>query len=135
MPHKLELVADPAGKRLGSTVHDWLAPVTVLTVLPAAGCAGTASSRSGGFMGYTTSSLVLFGGIGAGLTLIYLAVLTVREIRSGGAVLVLALVGAAAVVLTTPDDTRTDLAAWAPTRVRPSSTVHLGDRSLYLGQA
>ncbi len=83
VPHKLELVPAAAGKRLGAAVLDWLAPVTILTVLLAIGLAGITRSQSGGFIVYNTSSLVLFGGIGAGLTLIYTVVLAVLEGRSG----------------------------------------------------
>ena len=71
MPSKLEVVPAAAGKRLGAAVLDWLPPVTVLTILLAVGFAGITRSQSGGFIVYDTSSLVLFGGIGAGLTLIY----------------------------------------------------------------
>ena len=46
---------------------DWLPPVTLLTILLAIGFAGVTRSQSGGFIAYDTSSLVLFGGIGAGL--------------------------------------------------------------------
>ncbi|MEO5994895.1 MAG: RDD family protein, partial [Arthrobacter sp.] len=83
VPHKLELVPAAAGKRLGAAVLDWLAPVTILTVLLAIGLAGITRSQSGGFIVYNTSSLVLFGGIGAGVTLIYTVVLAVLEGRSG----------------------------------------------------
>jgi uncharacterized RDD family membrane protein YckC len=83
MPSKLEVVPAPAGKRLGAAVLDWLPPVTVLTVLLAIGFAGITRSQSGGFIVYDTSSVVLFGGIGAGLTLVYLVVLATLEGRSG----------------------------------------------------
>ena len=65
MPSKLEVVPATAGKRLGAAVLDWLPPVTVLTILLAIGFAGITRSQSGGFIVYDTSSLVLFGGIGA----------------------------------------------------------------------
>ncbi|MCB5293925.1 RDD family protein [Arthrobacter sp. SO3] len=83
MPGKLELVPAAAGKRLGAAVLDWLPPVTILTVLLAVGFAGITRTQSGGFIVYGTSSLVLFGGIGAGLTLIYTVVLAMLEGRSG----------------------------------------------------
>ena len=83
MPSKLEVVPAPAGKRLGAAVLDWLPPVTVLTILLAIGFAGITRSQSGGFIVYDTSSVVLFGGIGAGLTLVYIVVLATLEGRSG----------------------------------------------------
>ena len=83
MPNKLEVVPATAGKRLGAAVLDWLPPVTALTILLAIGFAGVTRSQSGGFIVYDTSSLVLFGGIGAGLTLIYLVVLATLEGRTG----------------------------------------------------
>ena len=83
MPNKLEVVPATAGKRLGAAVLDWLPPVTALTILLAIGFAGITRSQSGGFIVYDTSSLVLFGGIGAGLTLIYLVVLATLEGRTG----------------------------------------------------
>lgn len=36
--------------------------------------------------------------------------------------------------VTSADGIRTALGAGEPARVRPRSTVHFGDRSLYLGQ-
>ena len=83
MANKLELIPAAAGKRLGAAVLDWLPPVTILAILLAIGFAGVTRSQSGGFIVYDTSSLVLFGGIGAGLTLIYTAVLASLEARSG----------------------------------------------------
>ncbi len=83
MPNKLEVVPATAGKRLGAAVLDWLPPVTALTILLAIGFAGITRSQSGGFIVYDTSSLVLFGGIGAGLTLVYLVVLATLEGRTG----------------------------------------------------
>ena len=83
MPSKLEVVPATAGKRLGAAVLDWLPPVTVLAILLALGFAGITRTQRGGFIVYDTSSLVLFGGIGAGLTLIYLVVLAALEGRTG----------------------------------------------------
>ncbi|MCO4254932.1 RDD family protein [Pseudarthrobacter cellobiosi] len=83
MAANLELVPATAGKRLGAAVLDWLAPVAVLVVTFAIGFAGITRTQSGGFIIYDTSSLVLFGGIGLGLTLVYLAVLVGMEGRSG----------------------------------------------------
>ncbi|HSO15738.1 MAG TPA: RDD family protein [Arthrobacter sp.] len=83
MPSKLEVVPATAGKRLGAAVLDWLPPATALTILLAIGFAGITRSQSGGFIVYDTSSLVLFGGIGAGLTLVYLTVLATLEARTG----------------------------------------------------
>ncbi|BCW66301.1 hypothetical protein NicSoilB4_10640 [Arthrobacter sp. NicSoilB4] len=83
MPSKLEVVPATAGKRLGAAVLDWLPPVTALTILLAIGFAGITRSQSGGFIVYDTSSLVLFGGIGAGITLVYLMVLATLEGRTG----------------------------------------------------
>lgn len=83
VPNKLEPEPAAAGKRLGAAVLDWLLPVTILTILLAIGVAGITRSQSGGFIVYDTSSLVLFGGIGAGLTVIYTVVLATLESRSG----------------------------------------------------
>lgn len=83
MANKLELVPAAAGKRLGAAVLDWLPPVTILVILLTIGFAGVTRRQSGGFIVYDTSSLVLFGGIGAGLTLIYTAVAATLEARSG----------------------------------------------------
>ena len=83
MPNKLELVPAAAGKRLGAAVLDWLPPFTILAILLAIGFAGVTRRQSGGFIVYDTSSLVLFGGIGAGLTLVYTAVVATLEARSG----------------------------------------------------
>ncbi len=83
MPSKLELVPADAGKRLGAAVLDWLAPAAILTVTLAAGFAGVTRRQSGGFIVYDTSSLVILGGIGAGLTLAYALVLGIIEGRSG----------------------------------------------------
>lgn len=83
MAANLELVPATAGKRLGAAVLDWLAPVAVLVVTFAIGFAGITRTQSGGFIIYDTGSLVLFGSIGLGLTLVYLAVLVGMEARSG----------------------------------------------------
>lgn len=83
MPSKLELVPATAGKRLAAAVLDWLPPVAVLAILLALGFAGITRTQRGGFIVYDTSSLVLFGGIGAGVTLAYLVVLAILEGRSG----------------------------------------------------
>jgi uncharacterized RDD family membrane protein YckC len=83
MTSKLEVVPATAGKRLGAAVLDWLPPVAALTILLAVGFAGITRTQSGGFIVYDTSSLVLFGGIGAGLTLVYILVLATLEGRTG----------------------------------------------------
>ncbi|WP_368665756.1 RDD family protein [Pseudarthrobacter sp. AG30] len=83
MAVNLELVPAAAGKRLGAAVIDWLPGVAVLVVTFAIGFAGITRSRSGGFIVYDTSSLVLFGGIGLGLTLAYLFVVLGLEARTG----------------------------------------------------
>ena len=86
MSAKLELVPATAGKRLGAAVLDWLAPVAVLVVTFAIGFAGITRTLSGGFIIYDTASLVLFGSIGLGLTLVYLVVLLGMEGRSGATI-------------------------------------------------
>lgn len=86
MAANLELVPATAGKRLGAAVLDWLAPVAVLVVTFAIGFAGITRTQSGGFIIYDISSLVLFGSIGMGLTLVYLAVLAGLEGRSGATI-------------------------------------------------
>jgi uncharacterized RDD family membrane protein YckC len=86
MAANLELVPATAGKRLGAAVLDWLAPVAVLVVTFAIGFAGITRTQSGGFIIYDTSSLVLFGSIGLGLTLVYLVVLAGMEGRSGATI-------------------------------------------------
>ncbi|KRE77628.1 RDD family protein [Arthrobacter sp. Soil763] len=83
LPHKLELVPADAGKRLGAAVLDWTGPVILLAVLFTLGFAGVTRTRSGGTIIYDTSSLVLFGGIGIGVTVAYLVVQAVLEGRSG----------------------------------------------------
>ncbi|WP_251046019.1 RDD family protein [Arthrobacter sp. ISL-85] len=79
----LQLAPAAAGKRLGAAVIDWLPGVAVLVVTFAMGFAGITRTRSGGFIVYDTSSLVLFGGIGLGLTLAYLFVVLGLEARTG----------------------------------------------------
>ncbi len=86
MAANLELVSATAGKRLGAAVLDWLAPVAVLVVTFALGFAGITRTQSGGFIIYDTASLVLFGSIGAGLTLVYVVVLMAMEGRSGNTI-------------------------------------------------
>lgn len=83
MAVNLQLVPAAAGKRLGAAVIDWLPGVAVLVVAFAIGFAGITRTRSGGFIVYDTSSLVLFGGIGLGLTLAYLFVVLGLEARTG----------------------------------------------------
>ncbi|WP_350224163.1 RDD family protein [Pseudarthrobacter sp. fls2-241-R2A-127] len=83
MAVNLELVPAAAGKRLGAAVIDWLPGIAVLVVTFAIGFAGITRTRSGGFIVYDTSSLVLFGGIGLGLTLAYLFVVLGLEARTG----------------------------------------------------
>ncbi len=83
MAVNLGLVPAAAGKRLGAAVLDWLAPLVVLVVTFAIGFAGVKRTQSGGFIIYDTGSLVLFGGIGLGLTLVYIFVLLGMEGRSG----------------------------------------------------
>ncbi|HET7138809.1 MAG TPA: RDD family protein [Arthrobacter sp.] len=83
MAANLEVVPATAGKRLGAAVLDWLGPVAVLVVTFTIGFAGITRTQRGGFIIYDTGSLVLFGGIGLGLTLVYLVVLLGMEGRSG----------------------------------------------------
>ncbi|MDQ0924276.1 putative RDD family membrane protein YckC [Pseudarthrobacter sp. W1I19] len=83
MAVNLQLVPATAGKRLGAAVIDWLPPLAVLVVTFALGFAGITRTRSGGFIIYDTASLVLFGGIGLGLTLVYLFVVLGWESRTG----------------------------------------------------
>ncbi len=83
MAVNLELAPATAGKRLGAAVLDWLAPLAVLVVTFAIGFAGVTRTQSGGFIIYDTGSLVIFGGIGTGLTLVYLFVVLSLEGRSG----------------------------------------------------
>ncbi|TQJ40325.1 putative RDD family membrane protein YckC [Arthrobacter sp. SLBN-112] len=83
MAVNLQLVPAAAGKRLGAAVIDWLPGAAVLVVTFAIGFAGITRTRSGGFIVYDTSSLVLFGGIGLGLALAYLFVVIGLEARTG----------------------------------------------------
>lgn len=83
MAVNLGLVPAASGKRLGAAVLDWLAPLVILVVTFAIGFAGVTRTQSGGFIIYDTGSLVLFGGIGLGLTLVYIVVLLGLEGRSG----------------------------------------------------
>jgi hypothetical protein len=83
MATNLQLVPATAGKRLGAAVIDWLPPLAVLVVTFAVGFAGITRTRSGGFITYDTASLVLFGSIGLGLTLVYLFVVLGLEARTG----------------------------------------------------
>jgi uncharacterized RDD family membrane protein YckC len=83
MAVNLQLVPATAGKRLGAAVIDWLPPLAVLVVTFALGFAGITRTRSGGFIIYDTASLVLFGSIGLGLTLVYLVVVASMEARTG----------------------------------------------------
>lgn len=83
MATNLQLAPATAGKRLGAAVIDWLPPLAVLVVTFAIGFAGITRTRSGGFIIYDTGSLVLFGGIGLGLTLAYLFVVMGLEARTG----------------------------------------------------
>jgi uncharacterized RDD family membrane protein YckC len=86
MAVNLELAPATAGKRLGAAVLDWLAPLAVLVVTFAIGFAGVTRTLSGGFIIYDTGSLVIFGGIGTGLTLVYLFVVLSLEGRSGNTI-------------------------------------------------
>jgi uncharacterized RDD family membrane protein YckC len=83
MATNLQLVPATAGKRLGAAVIDWLPPLAVLVVTFAIGFAGITRTRSGGFITYDTASLVLFGSIGLGLTLVYTFVAMGIEARTG----------------------------------------------------
>ena len=83
MAVNLQLVPATAGKRLGAAVTDWLFPLVVPAVLFSIGFAGVTRTRSGGFITYDTASVVLFGGIGTGLALVYLFVLLGLEARTG----------------------------------------------------
>lgn len=83
LPNKLELVPATAAKRLGAAVLDWIGPAALLVVLFTVGFAGVTQTRSGGSIIYNTSSLVLFGGIGLGATLVYTLVQAMIEARSG----------------------------------------------------
>ncbi|WP_458779099.1 RDD family protein [Arthrobacter sp. D3-16] len=83
MAVNLQLVPATAGRRLGAAVIDWLPPLAVLVVTFALGFAGITRTRSGGFIIYDTASMVLFGSIGLGLTLVYLAAVAGMEARTG----------------------------------------------------
>ncbi|WP_432245840.1 RDD family protein [Arthrobacter sp. G.S.26] len=83
MAVNLQLVPATAGKRLGAAVTDWLFPLVVPAVLFSIGFAGVTRTRSGGFITYDTGSVVLFGGIGTGLALVYIFVLLGLEARTG----------------------------------------------------
>jgi uncharacterized RDD family membrane protein YckC len=83
MAVNLQLVPAAAGKRLGAAVIDWLPPLAVLVVAFAIGFAGITRTRSGQFITYDTASVVLFGGIGLGLTAVYLFVVMGIEARTG----------------------------------------------------
>ncbi|MDQ1057647.1 putative RDD family membrane protein YckC [Arthrobacter globiformis] len=86
MSGTLALVPAAPGKRLGSAVLDWLAPVAILTVLLSFGFAGITSTRSAGLIIYDTSLLALLGSIGAGLTLVYAFAVAGVEGRSGNTI-------------------------------------------------
>lgn len=86
MTTKLDLVPAAGGKRLGAAVLDWLGPLIVLAIAFAVGTAGITTTRRGGFIVYDTSLLVLLGGIGTSLTLVYLIVLVAIEGRSGNTI-------------------------------------------------
>jgi uncharacterized RDD family membrane protein YckC len=83
MAVNLRLVPATAGKRLGAAVIDWLPPLAVLVLTLTIGFAGITRTRNGQFITYDTASLVLFGGIGLGLTLVYLFVVMGIEARTG----------------------------------------------------
>ena len=83
MAGNLQLVPATAGQRLGAAVVDWMPPLAVLVIAFAVGFAGITRTRSGGFLIYDTSSLVLSGSIGLGLTVVYLFVLLGLEARTG----------------------------------------------------
>lgn len=83
MAVNLQLVPATAGKRLGAAVLDWLFPLAVLAVTFSIGFAGITRTRSGGFIVYDTGSVVLFGGIGVGVTIVFAAVLLGLEARTG----------------------------------------------------
>ncbi|MDT0194566.1 RDD family protein [Arthrobacter sp. AB6] len=83
MAVNLQLVPAAAGKRLGAAVIDWLPPLAVLVLTLTIGFAGITRTRNGQYITYDTASLVLFGGIGLGLTLVYLFVVMGIEARTG----------------------------------------------------
>lgn len=83
MAANLQLVPAAACKRPGAAVIHWLPPLAVLMVTFILGFAGITRARSGGLIIYDTASLVLFGGIGLGLTVVYLFVVAGVEARTG----------------------------------------------------
>jgi uncharacterized RDD family membrane protein YckC len=83
MAVNLQLVPATAGKRLGAAVIDWLPPLAVLVLTLTIGFAGITRTRNGQYITYDTASLVLFGSIGFGLTLVYLFVVMGIEARTG----------------------------------------------------
>jgi uncharacterized RDD family membrane protein YckC len=83
MAARLEVVPAAAGKRLGAAVLDWLPAFAVLAISFTIGFAGVTRTLSGGFIIYDTSSVVLLGGIGSALALVYALVLMGIEGRSG----------------------------------------------------
>ncbi|HEU4668398.1 MAG TPA: RDD family protein [Arthrobacter sp.] len=83
MAVNLQLVPATAGKRLGAAVVDWLPPLAVLVLTLTIGFAGITRTRNGQYITYDTASLVLFGSIGFGLTLVYLFAVAGIEARTG----------------------------------------------------
>jgi uncharacterized RDD family membrane protein YckC len=83
MAARLEVVPAPAGKRLGAAVLDWLPPFAVLVICFTVGFSAVTRTLSGGFIIYDTSMVVILGGIGSGLTLIYALVVMGIEGRTG----------------------------------------------------
>ena len=83
MTARLEVVPAAAGKRLGAAVLDWLPAFAVLAISFTIGFAGVTRTLSGGFIIYDTSAVVLLGGIGSALALLYALVLMGIEGRTG----------------------------------------------------
>lgn len=83
MAARLEVVPAAAGKRLGAAVLDWLPAFAVLAISFTIGFAGVTRTLSGGFIIYDTSTVVLLGGIGSALALVYALVLMGIEGRTG----------------------------------------------------
>ncbi|MGX9901808.1 RDD family protein [Arthrobacter sp. SA17] len=83
MAARLEVVPAAAGKRLGAAVLDWLPAFAVLAISFTVGFAGVTRTLSGGFIIYDTSTVVLLGGIGSALALVYALVLMGIEGRTG----------------------------------------------------
>lgn len=83
MAARLEVGPAAAGKRLGAAVLDWLPAFAVLAISFTIGFAGVTRTLSGGFIIYDTSSVVLWGGIGSALALLYALVLMAIEGRTG----------------------------------------------------